>query len=324
MPPPLSIVVPSHKRADLLHLCLQSVCRHAPPGTEILVVDDASLEGIVSATARRFDGVRVLRLERHSGFCIAANTGLRAANAAVVELLNDDTEVSSGWAEAALGHFDDRSIGAVAPLVLCGAGEPPRVDSAGDRYFAGGIAGKRGHGQPLGPEWLQGGDVFGASASSAFYRRDLVLSLGGFPEHFSAYFEDVDLAFRLHWAGARVRFEPRARVWHRMSGSYGVPAGELLQRQSRNEELVFWRNLPASSLWRALPLHAAVVAAKAWRRWREGQLLPFVRGRLQVLGEAAAIVRHRRRLRQLHDSRDDGAWKVEWSYWGDEPFSRRS
>jgi GT2 family glycosyltransferase len=316
--PPLSIVIPSHNRPELLQLCLQSVERHAPKGTEIVVVDDASAEGIVSATAQRFDGVRVLRLERPSGFCVAANTGLRATNAEVVELLNDDTEVSSGWADAALAHFADVSIGAVAPLVLCGSptDAAPRVDSAGDRYFAGGVAGKRGHGRLLDQAFLLGGEVFGASASSAFYRRDLVLSLGGFPEHFGAYFEDVDLAFRLHWAGARILYEPQSRVWHRVSASYGAPAAELLERQSRNEELVFWRNLPASRLWRVLPLHAAVVAGKAWRRWREGQLLPFLRGRLQALGEAAEIVRHRRRLQRLHPSFNDQTWGIESRFWG--------
>lgn len=36
--------------------------------------------------------------------------------------------------------------------------------------------------------------------------------------------------------------------------------------QSRNEELVFWRNLPAGDLVRALPMHLAVLAGKAWRR----------------------------------------------------------
>jgi GT2 family glycosyltransferase len=318
LPPPLSVVIPSHNRPDLLQLCLQSVTSHAPNGTEIIVVDDASADGSVSAAAQQFAGVRVLRLDRRGGFCVAANTGIRAAQSAVVELLNDDTEVSPGWADAALAHFDDASIGAVAPLVLCKTtnAEQQCVDSAGDCYFVGGVAGKRGHGRPVGPDWLQGGEVFGASASSAFYRRDLVVSLGGFPEHFGAYFEDVDLAFRLHRAGARVWYEPRSRVWHRVSASYGAPAAELLQRQSRNEELVFWRNVPASDLWLALPLHAAVLAGKAWRRWREGHFLSFVRGRLQALGETAAILHHRRWLRQQCGSSREQAWPVEWRYRG--------
>src|SRR5918994_7893160 len=114
MPPPLSVVVPSYCRADLLALCLRSVTRFAPPGAEVIVVDDASTDGLVSRTAAGYPGVQVVRLPRRSGFCVAANAGVAAASAPVVELLNDDAEVTAGWAEAALGWFADGRVGAVA------------------------------------------------------------------------------------------------------------------------------------------------------------------------------------------------------------------
>ena len=316
MPPGLSVVIPSHNRADLLRLCLQSVSRHAPAGTETLVVDDASPDGAVSTAAGTCPGVRVLRLERRRGFCAAANAGLRAATNPIAELLNDDTEVEAGWADAALRWFADPSVAAVAPLVLQRSVEgPPRVDSAGDLYYLGGVAGKRGRGHSVGPDHLRPGPVFGASASSAFYRRNAVLAAGGFPEYFTAYFEDVDLSFRLHYAGWRVVYEPAARVWHRVSASYGPPDAGLLTQQARNEERVFWRNTPARALPRALPLHLAVLAGKAWRRWREGRLLPFLRGKVGVLGEAAELLRHRRRLHALAPNGDWAGWGVESRLW---------
>jgi GT2 family glycosyltransferase len=301
--PPLTVVIPSHNRTDLLVACLASVQRHAPPGTEVVVVDDASPARVVCAAARRFAGVGVVRLERQGGFAAAANAGVRAARHPVVELLNDDTEVTAGWAEAALGWFADASVAAVAPLVLRraeGRAGEPRIDSAGDRYFLGGVAGKRGHGEPLRPAYQRPCPVFGASAS---------------PEPFGAYFEDVDLSFRLHRAGYHIVYEPASRVWHHVSASYGPPRRGLLEQQSRNEELVFWRNLPAGALVRALPLHLAVLVVKAWRRWREGNLLPFLRGRLRALAEVGNVRRHRRGLRPA-GMRDFVAWGIERSYWG--------
>src|SRR4051794_15482717 len=118
MPPPLSVVIPSHSRADLLALCLRSVARYAPAAAEVVVVDDASADGLISRTAAGFPGTRTVRLPRRSGFCVAANAGVAAASAPVVELLNDDTEVTAGWAGAALRWFADGRVGAVAPLVL--------------------------------------------------------------------------------------------------------------------------------------------------------------------------------------------------------------
>jgi GT2 family glycosyltransferase len=317
--PALSIVIPSHNRPDLLRICLASVLRHAPAGTEVVVVDDGSRNAAVSAAARAFASVRTLRLERQGGFCIAANAGIAAAVNPIVELLNDDTEVSAGWAEAALAHFRDLSIAAVAPLVLRGSPEdrePPRIDSAGDRYFLGGVAGKRGHGQPLGPDYLAPRPVFGASASSAFYRRDVLWAVGGFPEEFGAYFEDVDLSFRLHWAGYRAVYEPAARVWHRVSASYGRANRRLLAQQACNEERVFWRNVPAELFLRAVPLHLAVLAAKVWQRWHNGGLLPFLSGRLRVLGEVVELLRHRRHLRAWGAMPNLDCFCLESRFWG--------
>ncbi len=289
--------------------------RCAPVNTEVLVIDDGSPGGTVAAVAAAFAGVRAIRLRRRAGFCAAANTGIRAASGDVVELLNDDTEVTAGWADMALTHFADPAVAAVAPLVLrWPGGDEPVVDSAGDRYYVGGVAGKRGHGERLGPAHLRAGRVFGASASSAFYRRAALLHVGAFPESFHSYFEDVDLSFRLNQAGGRIVFEPAARVLHHVSASYGKPRRGLLEQQSHNEERVFWRNLPRRALWQALPRHLAVLAGKAWRRWHEGALAPFVVGRLRVLGEVPELLRHRAWLRGL--AADVRAWGVEERYWG--------
>src|SRR5438105_13871134 len=130
MLPALSIVVPSQKRSDLLDICLESVCAHAPTGAEIVVVDDGSPDASATRIAQRH-GVGSLRFPRSKGFCAAANAGIRASRGDVVQLLNDDTAVTQRFAEAALSRFTDARVGAVASLVLRWPGD--RIDSAGDR-----------------------------------------------------------------------------------------------------------------------------------------------------------------------------------------------
>jgi GT2 family glycosyltransferase len=306
-----SVVIPSHSRPDLLRLCLASLARFAPPGTEVIVVDDGSRGGCVSRAAEAFPGVKVVRRARAGGFCAAANAGVAAASAPVVELLNDDAEVTAGWAGAALAWFADPRVAAVAPLVLqndparLARGLPPLIDSAGDEYDPGGFARKRWHGRPWAEKSEEGSSadarsplsaavparrplpaahrVWGASACAAFYRREALLKAGGFPEDFGAYFEDVDLSFRLRRLGLEIVYEPGAVVWHRVSASYGRrPARRTLERQSCNEERVFWRNARGRRLAKALPRHAAVLAGKALLRWQEGTLLPWLLGRLRA------------------------------------------
>jgi GT2 family glycosyltransferase len=317
-PPPLSIVIPTYNRTDLLRQCLGSVREHAPAGTEVIVVADGSPGLVVD----EFPGVRLVRLPKRRGFCAAANAGIAAARGEVVELLNDDTEVMPDWADAALACFADPRVAAVAPLVLTrlrfASGGGARnvnapvllIDSAGDGYDPGGFARKLGHGEPVSPPHLHRRQVFGASGSSAFYRRHLLLDVGGFPEQFGAYFEDVDLAFRLHRGGGVIVFEPASRVLHYGGSSYGRPNRQLVEQQSCNEERVWWRNLPGRELVRALPRHLAVLAGKAVRRWREGMLLQWVCGRLRAWAEIGASRRHQRSLARLGPAVPLPAWQV--------------
>ncbi|MCU0706137.1 MAG: glycosyltransferase [Fimbriiglobus sp.] len=285
----LSVVIPSYRRADLLRLCLRTVAAHRPVASEVIVVDDASPGGCVSAAAAEFPFVRVVRLLKQSGFCVAANAGIQASSGDVVELLNDDTEVTPGWADAALTPFADPHIVAIAPLVLQldptrPLDLPPLIDSAGDEYDPGGFARKRWHGRDTlaGDACLTPGAVWGVSATAGFYRRSALLAAGSFPEHFGAYFEDVDLSHRLRRLGG-VWFEPGSVVWHRVSASYGRrPNRRVLEQQSCNEERVFWRNVRGRELWRNLPRHAAVLTGKAVRRMNEGQFVPWAVGRLRA------------------------------------------
>jgi GT2 family glycosyltransferase len=306
----LSIVIPTHQRTDLLRACLHAVTRYAPPGAEIVVVDDASPGGAASIAARTFPGVHVVRQESQSGFAVAANVGIRATKGTIVEMLNDDTEVQSGWAESALRWFDDPGIGAVAPLVLAWP-DGLHIDSAGDRYYLGGVAGKRGHRRPLCDAYLQPCRIFGASATAGFYRRSALDRVGLFPEEFGSYFEDVDLAFRLNQAGYRAMYEPGSRVLHHVSASYGRTGRRLLERQSFNEERVFWRNIPRNAMKQAIPKHIAVLVGKALRRQQEGTFTPWLFGRLRLLWQWRSILRKNQTFQDSNVS----SWGVESNYW---------
>lgn len=239
-----------------------------------MVVDDASPDALISRVAAAFPGVEVIRRTCQGGFCKAVNTALSEVNSEIVQILNDDTEVSPGFAEPVLARFANPRVVAISPLVLSGQ----YIDSMGDRFFPAGFACKRGHGQRLAAGHLRACRIPAASGSASFYRTEVLRRCGGFAEEFGAYFDDVDLSFRLRRYG-EIWYEPASRIEHHVSSSYGPPRGALLERQSRNEEWLYWRNLPLEQLVLWLPAHLGLVALKAMLRWREGNWVAFWRGR---------------------------------------------
>jgi GT2 family glycosyltransferase len=301
--PVCSVVIPSYNGRHLLETCLASIARHRPQrlSLEVIVADDASTDDTAAWLSATHPDVRLVCCDRNGGFCAAANAGIDAARGQFVQLLNNDTEVTAGWIEAGLAPFSDPTVGAVAPLVLVRS-DPSRVDSAGDTYALVGWPSKRGHGEPA-ARWLNrpSDRVFGASGSSAFYRADALRRVGAYDPSFGSYYEDVDLAFRLRWAGYGCVFAPTCRILHEVSASYDHGRPALQRRMSRNAEILFWTDLPVGWLLAALAPHLAFVAAQGLWRLARGRAAPFVMGKLDALREIPNL--HRRRSVRTHLAR---------------------
>jgi GT2 family glycosyltransferase len=300
-PPPLcSVVIPTYNGRHWLETCLASITRHRPgpagPPIEVIVADDASDDDTASWLASAHPEVRHVQLAHNGGFCAAANAGIDAARGEFIELLNNDTEVTAGWIEAGLAPFADPTVGSVAPLVLVRS-DPGRVDSAGDSYTLVGWPVKRGHGEDA-RCWLARAPhlVFGASGSSAFYRAHALRRVGAFDPTFHSYYEDVDLAFRLRWAGYRAVFTPHCRILHEISASYDHTRPALQRRMSRNAEILLWSNLPARWLLAAAVPHLAFTVAQGLWRLARGRGGAFWLGKWDAL-RALRGLPERRKLR---------------------------
>lgn len=299
--PVCSIVIPSYNGRALLERCLAAIERHRPAdprmAIEVVVADDASTDGTAPWLAQEHPQARVVRLPENGGFCAAANAGVAAARSPFIQLLNNDAEPTAGWVEAGLAPFADAAVGSVAPLVLV-RDDPSRVDSAGDSYTFFGWPTKRGHGQPA-ARWADHprDEVFGASGSSAFYRSAALERVGAYDPLLGAYYEDVDLAFRLRWAGFRCVYTPQCVILHEVSATYDHRRPALERAMSRNAEIVFWANMPTRLLAIGLAPRLGFLAAQwSWRLIR-GRGGPFIKGKIDAIRLASAI-RDRQRLRK--------------------------
>ena len=294
---PLSILIPTYNGRAHLERCLPSVCRHAPPHTQIVVVDDASTDGTASWLRICFPQVEVVVRAKNQGYCAAVNQGLEHVRGEVVELLNNDTEVCAGWADASLRWFADETVGSVAPLVLR-MDRPGIIDSVGISYHVCGWASNRGYGRPVQETDMRCCEVFGASASAGFYRRAALTTVGGMRPEFDAYLDDVDLAFRLRWAGYRSICEPAARVFHRGHGTYGAGSDRVVRLVARNEELAFWMNMPLPALVLSLAPYLGFQLIRLARKLLAGRLEAHLRGKLEALAQWRRIARRRHELRR--------------------------
>jgi GT2 family glycosyltransferase len=87
------VVVVSRNRAALLRRCLDSLEQsEARPTLQVIVVDNGSSDGSAQL-ATAFPAAQFVPLPKNFGLTKALNIGWRAADAAYVFFLHDDTEV---------------------------------------------------------------------------------------------------------------------------------------------------------------------------------------------------------------------------------------
>jgi GT2 family glycosyltransferase/glycosyltransferase involved in cell wall biosynthesis len=115
----IAVVVPVYRGVEQTLACLAEVLATMPPGTSLVVIDDASPEPDMVARIRALAPGRI-RLIRHAtnrGFPASANAGIRAAPRADILLLNNDTLVAPSWIERLRdAAYDADDIGTVTPL----------------------------------------------------------------------------------------------------------------------------------------------------------------------------------------------------------------
>jgi glycosyltransferase involved in cell wall biosynthesis len=280
--PPVTVVVPTRDRPELLRACLAAVAPLLGPQDQLLVVDSASTDA--SGTAAVVAEVPRAELIREdvAGASRARNAGWRQARHDVVVFTDDDCLPAPGWLDAFGSALEDDTSFAWGQVTV-----------------PAGRAGIAEHGEDGPDRAVRGTDVgtLGPSCNLAV-RRSALEAVGGFDEVLGPgtplrAAEDRDLQLRLLETGGTGVYVPEALVEHdpwrprsalvRLHRDYGVGNGAVAVKL----EL---RGLPvrtrfANGLART-HLRAALRAAR--HRYKAGVVYGLARAVGVVQGRRAA------------------------------------
>jgi GT2 family glycosyltransferase len=259
-----SALVVSWNQLDLLRACIASLRRQSSALREIVVVDNGSIDGSVE-WLRAQPGIRLVENARNLGFATANNVGLRICSGDLVLLANADVELAPDYVELCEQHFARLEISSVTGKLLRASPEGV-IDSTGHNVYGLGWAENRGEMQPDAPPYDRSEEVFGVCAAAALYRRKALeeVALDGdvFDETYFSYIEDVDVDWRLRWAGWHAWYEPAAVALHHRSASGARYSAATMRHILKNRLLTVVKNYDARSLLRHLPGVIAFTAIK--------------------------------------------------------------
>jgi GT2 family glycosyltransferase len=264
--PSVSIIVLNWNGKKHLAACLESLLTLDFPRSklQIILCDNGSRDGSVEFVRRQFESVTLVALDRNYGFAEGNNRAVQSAVGEWVGFLNNDMWVEPSW----LKNLLEPSL--TRPQLRCLASRIVNWDgSAVD--FVGGGANFQGHGFQIdhgerSSEHDRPRRLLFACGGAMLMRRDLFFEVGGFDPDFFAFFEDVDLGWRLNLLGHDVWYTPAATAHHRHHGTANrIEPHQLRVLYERNALAMIYKCFDDDNLAAALPAALLLMNERALR-----------------------------------------------------------
>jgi len=188
----ISAIVTAYERIEQTLATLRVIRSCTPPPDEVLVHVDANRRDCEQAICKAFPDVRVLVSKDQVGPGGGRNKLVDAAKFDLVASFDDDSyPIDSDYFARAAKLFEQFPDAAVICAAIYQVGEAIGLDERSAEWTA---------------------DFSGAAC---IYQRQAFLDAGGYVPLPVAYgMEEVDLAIRLHWRGARILTTRWLRVFH--------------------------------------------------------------------------------------------------------------
>jgi GT2 family glycosyltransferase len=219
----LSVIILAYNRCSEVLFTLEKVKSMQtlmPFDLEIIVVDNASVDGTYATVAAAFPGINLIRKEENNGIA-GWNEGFKAAKGKYIFVLDDDSHIHSGLQDAVEHMETNTDTGILAMQIL---DEQLKTDPNLDPETA----------------WKDGDDIAGFIGCGAMIRKDLYQKIGGFAEWIYVYTHEFEYAIRCLNAGYRVRFCGKCVVVHRISKLNRLPQ-KMRIYATRNEMAIVYK-----------------------------------------------------------------------------------
>jgi GT2 family glycosyltransferase len=238
--PPVSVIIPTRDRADLLEGCIEGLLRRTNyKPTEILIVDHDSVESrthcLFERLTRTEPSVRIVPYHGTYNYAAMNNAAIDLATGDVIALLNNDIDMlDPEWLGEMVSHTLRPGVGIVGAKLLY---SDCRVQHAG---IVLGPGPHIGHVQRLAGREDLGyfgqlalvRDFSAVTAACLVSRKAVLIEIGGFDSvNLAVAFNDVDLCLRAGDYGYRVVWTPFAELFHLEGASRG--SDELPEHQMR-------------------------------------------------------------------------------------------
>jgi GT2 family glycosyltransferase len=219
---------------------------------DVVVVDNASVDGSIQWLDKNAPDARCIQCRQNHGFAGGVNVGVEASSGEVLVFLNTDMRVEPQWLKELIAPIITKEADCTSSMTLSWNGQV--VNFGGSAMNFHGIGWQVGMDDPDIDRYRTPKETLFACGGSMAITREVYEEAGRFDEDFFAYYEDVDLGFRLWVLGYRILYVPTSVAYHHhMSTSRRIDVHKIRLLQMRNPLWVIYKNYEERVLHRVLP-----------------------------------------------------------------------
>jgi GT2 family glycosyltransferase len=272
--PQVSVIVPNYNGEGIIERCLRSVVRQRYSNFETIVVDNCSSDNSAEIIQRFVPRVKLIQNRRNLGYTGALNAavGQTSEDSELLAIVTNDVVLHPDWLQCMVEVVGgDISVGAGSSRVY----EASRRASITELkiIYPSGIlyipwnkdVGMKQVDSPSGPAFV--------------VRKSVFLSVGGFDPDYFAYYDEVDLGWRIRLLGYKIVYNPHANVIHEGSHSFRrLPLFVPTLLSERNRMLSCVKNLGPTSLAAFILAEAFNLAYRTFRGVSSSMWRPIDKG----------------------------------------------
>lgn len=247
--PLVSVITINYEHPDVTCALLESLRHITYPNIEIIVVDNASQKDDPAMISQLYPEVVFIQSKENLGFAGGNNLGIRQAKGEYILLLNNDTEVDTGFIEPLVDKLkSDSNNGAVSPKIrffyssdtIQYAGITPFTSVTLRQYLIG--LGEIDSGQ-----FDTTCETFSIHGAAMMIPVSVIKKVGLMAELYFLYYEEHDWAERIKRAGYKIFYVHDSLVMHKESISTGKQSPLKTYYITRNRFLFARRNIKGFS-----------------------------------------------------------------------------
>ncbi|MCB0284046.1 MAG: glycosyltransferase [Calditrichaeota bacterium] len=224
----ISIIIVNYNVKDFLEQAIESVSRalkNIP--SEIIVVDNNSIDGSVQMIRERFPDIKLIASNKNLGFSGGNNLALKQAAAEYIVLLNPDTVVQEDTFTKLLDFFDNTPDASAATCKILNPNGTFSIDCRHSIPTPSTAFWKLIGFNRLFPKsrifgrynltYLNENDTYAVEAISGSFmmiKNEIVQNVGLLDETFFMYCEDIDYCYRINQAGGKIYYVPDTQIVH--------------------------------------------------------------------------------------------------------------